>query len=225
MATQKRPIRVTMASWPPRINYVERSVRSLLDQTVVPDSIEINLSRVEFPNGIADLPEGLKELVKASNGKVVVNWEDGNSFVFRKEVPVVKKYHGTDTVMLSCDDDIFYERGFVEYIVSKLGDHDAYNEEPGVVGYKQAVNLRKYTPEFWEALNPEVIKCGISDTWHFWYLQKIKADCQWGPRDTKIRELCRGVACDVLPNSERIGGYTLERCQLADRLSRKALGL
>lgn len=223
MTQKKRPIRVTMASWPPRINYVERSVRSLLDQSVVPDSIEINLSRVEFPNEMDDLPEGLRNLVDGV--KVVVNWEDGNSFVFRKEVPVVKKYHCTDTVMLSCDDDIFYEHGFVEYIVERLGEHDAYNEEPGVVGYKQAVNLRKYTPEFWEALNPDVIKCGISDTWHFWYLQKIKADCKWGPRDPKFGQLCKDVAGNVLPNSERIGGYTLERCQLADRLSRKALGL
>lgn len=219
----KRKIVVSIASWPPRIKYVEGCVRSLLDQTVVPDSIELNLSRLEFPNGEEDLPEGLRCLL--GSGIVRLNWEEGNTYCFRKEIPAVKNHYGTDTLMLSCDDDVRYAHGFIEYMVAQIGDHDAYNDEPGVVGFKQIVNLRKYTPSFWEKLTPEVVEAGISDTWHFYYLQSIKADCKWGPRDPVIDGMCECVAGNVSPNSERIGGYNRETMTRADRASRKALGL
>lgn len=214
---------VTIASWPPRIKYVADCVKSLLDQSRKPDSVEVNLSRVEFPNGLDDLPDDLLTLI--ADKSVTINWEDGNTFVFRKEVPVVKKYYGTDTIMLSCDDDVRYGRGFVERIVNNLGDFEAYNDEPGVVGFKQAVRLKRYTPDFWKKLTPEVIKAGISDTWHFYYLQSIKARCKWGPRDTELCGMCHCVAGNVSPNSERIGGYNTETMTKADRLTREALGL
>lgn len=214
---------VSIASWPPRIGYVANCVKSLLDQTMPVDEINVNLSAVEFPNRMKDLPADLQLL--ATDAKVCINFEEGNSFVFRKEVPVVQKYWGTDTLMISCDDDIEYAPEFVATMVDRLGSHDAYNEEPGVVGYKQISRLTKFTPEFWEALTPEVIQCGISDTWHWCYLQKIKADCKWGPREAVFGDLCKGVACDIEPNSKRIGGYTGERCLRADRLSREALCL
>lgn len=215
---------VSISSWPPRISQVAGCVKSLLFQSRVPDEININLSDMEFPGQEDDLPRDLVELVE-SNPNVVINWEHGNTYVFRKEVPVVKKHFGEDCIMLSCDDDIRYAHGYVEHIVDRLGDFDAYNDEPGVVGFKQAVNLRKYTPEFWTLLTPEVIKAGISDTWHFYYLQKIGAKCNWGCRDPELDAMCVGVACDVSPNSERIGGYNRETMTLADRLTREALGL
>ena len=211
---------VSIASWPPRINYVADCVKSLLDQTLPVDEINVNLSDEEFPNKMADLPAELQYL--ATDQKVCINFEHGNSFVFRKEVPVVQKYWGTDTLMISCDDDVHYAKGFVERMVSNLGDHDAYNSEPGVVGFKQIDRLSKFTPEFWEELTPEIIKCGISDTWHFEYLQKIKADCKW-QRDAELDAMCSSTCSDVEPNSKRIGGYTKERCELAQKLSTEAL--
>lgn len=214
---------VSIASWPPRINYVSACVKSLLDQTMPLDEINVNLSEVEFPNKEADLPAELQELAKRPD--VCINWEEGNTFVFRKEVPVVKKYYGTDTIMISCDDDVNYGREFVERLVNNLGNHEAYNSEPGVVGFMQASRLNRFTPDFWEKLTHEIIRCGISDTWHWWYLNSIKADCKWGPRDQGILDLCHGTCTDVSPNSERIGGYTPERWTLANDLSKKALGI
>lgn len=211
---------VSIASWPPRINYVADCVKSLLDQTLPVDEINVNLSDEEFPNKMADLPAELQLL--ATDQKVCINFEHGNSFVFRKEVPVVQKYWGTDTLMISCDDDVHYAKGFVERMVKNLGDHDAYNSEPGVVGFKQISRLTKYTPKFWEALTPEIIKCGISDTWHGSYLTSIGADCRW-VRDKELDAMCQGTCTLVSPNSERIGGYTKERCELAQKLSTEAL--
>lgn len=214
---------VSIASWPPRIPYVADCVKSLLEQSLVPDEININLSEVEFPNKLADLPEDLQELSK--DDRVCINWEPCNTFVFRKEVPVVKKYYGTDTIMLSCDDDVRYDYDYVQHIVNNLGDFEAYNSEPGVVGFFQASRLNKFTPDFWEKLTPDIIQCGISDTWHFLYLQSIGARCKWGPRDKALEHMCKCVAGDVAPNSKRIGGYTSERMQRADKLSREALGI
>ena len=214
---------VSIASWPPRINYVAECVKSLLDQSMHVDEINVNLSEVEFPNKDADLPEELQELAKRPD--VAINWETGNTFVFRKEVPVVKKYYGTDTIMISCDDDVHYGREFVKLMVENLGDHDAYNSEPGVVGFMQASRLNRFTPDFWEKLTHEIIRCGISDTWHYWYLVSINADCKWGPRNQAIMDQCQSTCPNVSPNSERIGGYTAERWTLANDLTKKALNV
>lgn len=213
----------SLASWPPRIKYVAACVKSLLDQSVKPDEVNVNLSLMEFPHGVCDLPEELQDL--EGRPDVCINWETGNTFVFRKEIPVVKKYYGTDTIMLSVDDDIRYDHGYVERIVRDLGDSDAFNTDPGVVGFKHASRLDKFTPEFWEALTDDVIKCGISDTWHAYYLEKIGAKRDYGRPDPELDKMCHAVAANVSPNSERIGGYTRERIVLADKLTRKALGL
>ena len=214
---------VSIASWPPRIKYVEGCVRSLLDQSRVPDAIEVNLSRVEFPNGLEDLPDGLRRLI--AEGKVSVNWEKGNTFCFRKEIPCVKRHCGEDFIMLSCDDDCLYSHGYVERILSNLGDFDAYCSEPGVVGNRMAYRGRIFNPDFWELLTQEVIDCGISDTWAAIYLLKKRARCKW-QRDSELDGMVKDCgASGVSANSERIGGYTTERMRLADTLSRKALGI
>jgi len=224
MQNSKVPVRVTMASWPPRIKYVERAVRSLLDQTMAPDSIDLNLSRQEFPDGIDNLPDGLLQLI--ADRKVTLNWEEGNTYVFRKEVPTIKKYYGEDYILLVCDDDCFYSRGYVERIVANLGNNDAYCSEPGVVGNRVAFRGGVFKPMFWERLTQEVIDCGISDTYIGIYLLKVGAKCKW-VRDPVLDDMIGGIDNAALdhPNSERIGGYTRERCVLADMLSRKALGL
>lgn len=214
---------VSIASWPPRIKYVEGCVRSLLDQSRVPDGIEINLSLVEFPKKLDDLPEGLLRLI--GEGKVSVNWENGNTYCFRKEIPCVKRHCGEDFVMLSCDDDCLYSHGYVERILRNLGDYDAYCSEPGVVGNRMAYRGGIFKPDFWELLTKDVIDCGISDTWAWWYLRKAKARCRW-ERDAELDAMVRDCgASGVSANSERIGGYTTERMRLADILSKKALGI
>ena len=224
MGTERKPIIVTMASWPPRIKYVERSVMSILDQSVVPDSIELNLSKKEFPNGEPDLPEGLRRLLGC--GILNLNWEEGNTFVFRKELLTIKKYCGQEYTLLVCDDDCHYAHGYVERIVANLGDNDAYCSEPGVVGNRVAFRGGVFKPMFWERLTQEVIDCGISDTYIGVYLLKVGAKCRW-ERDEVLDSMISGIDNAAIdhPNSERIGGYTRERCLLANTLSRKALGL
>lgn len=218
---------VSIASWPPRIPYVEACVKSLLDQSRVPDGIELNLSRQEFPGGTGDLPEGLRAMLDAPDSRVSINWEEGNTYCFRKEIPCVKRHFGEDFVMLSCDDDCIYAHTYIEKMLEHLGDtgvYDAYCSEHGVVGNRMIYRGACFWPDFWEKLTPEVVAAGISDTWAAVYLLTRGWRCRWEV-DPEIDALITENAdsASKSPNSERIGGYTNERQQLAFELSLNAL--
>lgn len=212
----------SIASWPPRIKYVEACIRSLLDQSRPLDEIDLNLSHTEFPDGVDSLPDGLRQLI--TDNYVHVNWEEGNTYCFRKEIPAVKRHIGTDCIMLSCDDDYIYGHEYVERMVSHLGDYDAFCSERGVVGNRAAYNMRIFGPDFWEKLNQEVIDAGISDTWMAVYLLDHKAKCLWQPSediDSIMRD--NGDAPVTDTNAQRIGGYTAQRQQHAYDVTVKAL--
>lgn len=63
---------VSMTSWQKRIKNVSKVIFSLLNQSVKPDSIELNLSIEEFPNKEKDLPEDLQNIIE--NKLCNVNW-------------------------------------------------------------------------------------------------------------------------------------------------------
>ena len=214
---------VSLASWPPRIQYVEACVNSLLNQTVVPDSIELNLSIPEFPNKEDDLPEGLRKLI--ADGNLSVNWEDVNTYCFRKEIPVVKRHMGEDYNLFSVDDDCLYAPAYIETMLKYLGNHDAYNPEPGVVGNRGVTKSRVFNEDFYLKLNQDVIDAGISDTWLAVWLQKVGADRNWGVGKKDIDPLVgeNNGASVKSPNRDRIGGYTRDRQMLAWELSTKAM--
>ena len=214
---------VSIASWPPRIKYVEACVRSLLAQTVKPDSIELNLSAIEFPGRESELPEPVRRM--AEDGSISINWEEDNTYCFRKEIPVVKRHMGEDYNLFSVDDDCLYAPTYIETMLENLSDYDAYNPEPGVVGNRGVVRGRVFSPDFWERLNKDVVDAGISDTWLAVYLDKVKARCRWGFRKESIDPLVseNDGAASKSANSERIGGYTPQRQILAWKLSTEAL--
>ena len=54
---------VSLTSWTKRIGNVKAVVESLIDQSLKPDRIEINLSIDEFPGRMNDLPDDLIKLV------------------------------------------------------------------------------------------------------------------------------------------------------------------
>lgn len=215
---------VSIASWPPRIRYVHKCVQSLLHQQLIPDSIEINLSRQEFPGGEMDLPEELREDLE--NPIVSINWEEGNTHCFRKEIPAVKRHCGEDFILLSVDDDCIYAPLYTVNMVNKLRGYDAYCTQPGVVGNRMAYDGKIFTPDFWEKCSKEVMDVGISDTWAWCYLQYKGAKCRW-EADKEIDAMITGNedAGNVSPNSERIGGYNKENWEASWKTSRTALGM
>ena len=77
---------VSMTSWPKRIGNCYTVLKSIIDQTLVPDNIELNLSIIEFPNKYKDLPDDLKNLI-LDNKIISINWIDRNDGVFKKNNP------------------------------------------------------------------------------------------------------------------------------------------
>ena len=71
---------VSMTSWTKRIGNCKTAIGSLLNQNLMPDYIELNLSLDEFPNKEFDLPIELTNLV-SQNKNVEINWVDGNDGV------------------------------------------------------------------------------------------------------------------------------------------------
>lgn len=209
----------SMTSWPPRIHFVSRSIRSLMSQTVVPDRIELNLATENFPNKENQLPE---DLVKLTERGLNINWVEKDVNVFKKVSPTMKKYRGKDYILLSCDDDTEYNEAYVESIVRALGDFDFFCPYPGVVGFIYAMNSRIASPMFWEAITPELIKNGIGDSYIMSYLRRVCAKCRLGGVEA-IKGMVHQFGCDTSPNSARIGGYTRERVLEAERLAEKAL--
>jgi hypothetical protein len=111
-----------LTSYPKRIKNCYRVVKSLLENTVVPDRIYLTLARPQFPNDLDDLPPLLRGLV-VEDPHVFINWVDVDTKIMKKVVPVLP-YLEDDDFILCCDDDILYPS---DYIESRLNDFKEFN--------------------------------------------------------------------------------------------------
>ena len=112
-----------MTSWTKRIGNVPLVVESILQNTVKPDRIVLNLSEEEFPEKEQSLPESVKNLV--NKGVIELIWTPGNLKAFKKFIPTMKKY--PDDIILAIDDDFYYPDDLIETFVEK---HRQYPEFP-----------------------------------------------------------------------------------------------
>ena len=183
---QNKKIIVSMTSWPKRIDNVATVVKSLLNQDVQPDIIQINLSRDEFPS-MTGISSELIELIKC-NSKVQIEWVDGNDGVFKKIIPTLKKYYGEDYLLLSVDDDWIYRHDYIKMMIEFLEkyDSDAFCLfRPLVIGNRMIYKSSCFKSDFWEKLTPEVISTRIDDTYIEHYLHSYnKKIAGFRPDDT-----------------------------------------
>lgn len=102
---------VSLTSWPKRICNVATVLKSILNQSVRPNIIQINLSLDEFPekNG---LPPDLTELL-IQNSEIYIEWVNGNDGVFKKIIPTLKKHYGENYLLISIDDDVIYHNCWI----------------------------------------------------------------------------------------------------------------
>lgn len=116
----KQRIIVTMTSWLGRINNVANVLKTILNQTILPDNIFLNLSKEEFKN--KTLPSELITFVKA-NPLIIINWVDGpNTKPFKKIFPILK-YINDDDIIINIDDDMLFPKTFIE---SRIKDFRKY---------------------------------------------------------------------------------------------------
>lgn len=59
----ERRVIVTLTSYPPRMNTIWMTLRSIFSQSRLPDKVVLYLAKSDFPNREADLPDSLKEML------------------------------------------------------------------------------------------------------------------------------------------------------------------
>lgn len=102
---------VTMTSWVKRIGNVKEVVESVMDNTLKPDRLYLNLSKTEF-EGI-DLPEDLVEYFN-SDDRLILNWVEGENTKSMKKVFPILEYLDDDDIIINIDDDALLPKSFIE---------------------------------------------------------------------------------------------------------------
>ena len=111
-----------LTSYPKRIKNCYRVMKSLLENTIVPDRIYLTLARPQFKRDLDDLPPLLRKLI-IDNPHVFINWVDVDTKAFKQVLPVLQ-YLEDDDFIICCDDDILYPSDYVE---SRLNDFKTFN--------------------------------------------------------------------------------------------------
>ena len=171
---KKKRIIISLTSWPKRIANVATVIGSLLNQKLMPDLIELNLSLEEFHEKEKNLPEELIDLIK-NNSQIEINWIEGNDGVFKKIIPTLKKFYGEEYYLLSVDDDYIYRNDYVELMVNYINsfNSDTFSLSRGrVIGNRQIYKSICFQKDFWEKLTQDVINTRIDDSYIEYYLRK-----------------------------------------------------
>ncbi len=111
---------VTLTTIRSRLNTLRYTLPSLLDQTIRPSKIVINISREGYllDEGIERLPPWLGRL---TNNELSINWVT-NTGPYRKLIPVLKEAT-SDDLIITCDDDVIYGERWLEYLVREAEVH------------------------------------------------------------------------------------------------------
>ena len=109
---------VSLTSYPARIDTVNQTIETLLNQTIKADKVILWLAPEQFPNREKDLPQQLLDLVPQG---LIIDWyKDIKSY--KKLIPALIKY--PDAIIITADDDIIYENDRI----AKL--YNAYMKNP-----------------------------------------------------------------------------------------------
>lgn len=108
----KRPVVVSLTSYPPRIGTVWQTIRSIFGQSYLPDKIVLYLAKSDFPNRETDLPESLTSML----------WHDFEIRWVADDLKPHKKYFWAfqefkDALVITIDDDLLYRREMIEDLV------------------------------------------------------------------------------------------------------------
>lgn len=112
---------ITLTSWKGRINKIHKTLDILLNNSVKPKKLILNLSIEEFPNKKNDLPKNiLKLLKKYSNFEIF--WVKKDNNVFKKLIPTINRIK--NDLIITVDDDVLYPKNLIEKMLNcynKLG--------------------------------------------------------------------------------------------------------
>lgn len=106
----KRDVKIiaSLTTFPDRINSVAITIKTIMNQTVKADEINLYLAIEQFPNKENDLPS---ELLKLKDFGLQIKFcNDIKSY--KKIIPALKEYK--NDIIITFDDDIYYEKDTIE---------------------------------------------------------------------------------------------------------------
>lgn len=216
-----RRIIVSLTSWPPRLCNLIECLSTILDQTLMPDKVELNLSLEEFPGREKDLPGELNEFFGQHVDIIEINWVERNTGVFKKIIPTLQKFYGEKYYLMSIDDDKKYRNDYIEMMCKYIEECDCDTFCLSVVkliGNRMIYKSEIFDEDLWKKLTDEVISCRIDDAYIERFLTKKGAKmCNHSPSD--VRRIINGFN-PVSPNSHnefthRYSGEDIRRANQA----------
>ena len=126
---------VSITSWIKRIGYVKKVIESILDNTIQPDRVYLNLSKSEFVN--IELPKDLVSYFE-SDERLIINWVDGENTKTMKKVFPILQYLDDDDIIITADDDIIFPNGLIE---SRIKDFNAFDRKYSITSNKCSIGI------------------------------------------------------------------------------------
>ncbi len=104
---------ISLTSYPARIETVNQTIVTLLDQTLPADKVVLWLAPEQFPNREADLP---RQLLDLTDKGLTIDWyHDIKSY--KKLIPTLKKY--PEAIIVTADDDILYPQNWLQKLYTQ----------------------------------------------------------------------------------------------------------
>lgn len=123
---------ITLTSWKKRLGNLPKVLDAILNQTVKPDKIVLNLSSEEFPKKDSEIPVDVLKYL--NDNDIEIFWVDGkNTKQWKKIIPTLFRYPNDWVICI--DDDRICDTKFIERLWNK---HLKEPNEPITInkGYK-----------------------------------------------------------------------------------------
>ena len=111
---------VTLTSWTKRINNVKVVVESIMNNTLQPNRVYLNLSKTEF-DGV-ELPKDLVDYFN-SDDRLIINWVSGPNTKAMKKIFPILDYLNDDDIIIDADDDILFPKDLIESRIKDFNDY------------------------------------------------------------------------------------------------------
>ena len=168
--TQERVI-VSMTSCAERLKNVPLVVDSLLQNSVKPDLIVLNLSEEEFLETGRSLSASIMNLV--DKGIIDIIWTPGNLKAFKQFIPTMKKY--PDDIIIAVDDGLVYPKDLIETFLKKhkqnpksplSGNFSCVNGVNGHCRYASLVKSDYYGNYIDELFDDQILEMNVDDIFY-----------------------------------------------------------
>lgn len=126
---------VSLTSHPGRINTVDKCIKSLLSQNVLPKKIILWLSKVQFPKLEDNLPKSL--LMLTNFARFEIRWTEDDLGPHKKYFYVMQEYPEIPIIIV--DDDVCYDIKFIKTLM------ECYKKFPDCISCMRA-NLIMFKP-------------------------------------------------------------------------------